>query len=98
MVFIKPNKIEITKKWVEPIPKVAYNGCSYVECGKEIVISLSNTHEAKFLNFVFIFLAKSQIKKFGGRRKSDSLPSSHAVRITYRCCYKLVVVDSQVRF
>jgi hypothetical protein len=26
MVFIKPNKIEITKKWVEPIPKVAYNG------------------------------------------------------------------------
>jgi len=37
--------------------KIGDNGCSYVECRKEIVMSLSNTHGAKFLNFVFKFFS-----------------------------------------
>jgi hypothetical protein len=64
---------------------IGYNGRGYVACGKEIVISLSNTHEAKFLNFVFKFYHKSQIKKFGGNRKCGEFASCDAPRITYRC-------------
>jgi hypothetical protein len=37
------------------------NGCGYVECGMGVKHLLSNTHEAKFLDFVFKFYRKSQM-------------------------------------
>ena len=58
-----------------------FDGCGYVECERGIELPYQVPTEPDFLNFVFKFYRKSQIKKFGGERKRDSRTVTSAFRI-----------------